>query len=88
MQITQWKVYINRLRHLNELKENTIQEIRNLTPDIIRKDLENAVQGTRLCLNNNGGHLEDIILEKNSACWSAAHVQPVSRLQLLLSNAH
>ena len=63
MLIMQRKVYINTPRDFVELKENIIQEIRNLTPNIIRKIMETVVKRIRLYLNNNGKHLKDIIFK-------------------------
>ena len=52
------------LRDLDELKENTIQEIHNLTSDILWKVMETDVHGMRfLVLKNSGGHLKDIIFK-------------------------
>ena len=51
MLIMRWKIYINRSRDLDELKENTLHEIVNL------KVMETVIQRMRLYLNNNSGHL-------------------------------
>ena len=48
------KFYINRTRDLDKLKDNIIQEICNLTPDILTKVTKTVVQRMCLCLNNNG----------------------------------
>ena len=48
---------------LNELKNNIIEEINRITPDIFEKVMENTVRRIRLCLNYNGDHLKDIIFK-------------------------
>ena len=53
------KIYINKPNTLHELK-NIIDEINRLAPVI----LENTVRRIRLCLNNNGEHLKDIIFKQ------------------------
>ena len=40
---------INRPRNLEQKKENIIQGIRNLTPDILRKIMETVSERMRLC---------------------------------------
>ena len=57
-------IYINIPRDLHELKESIIQEICNVTPYILRKVMKTVVRRIRLCLNNNGGRLNDIILKE------------------------
>ena len=46
-----------------QLKNNIIEEINRITPDILEKVMENTVRRIRLCLNNNGEHLKDIIFK-------------------------
>ena len=45
---------------IHELKNNIIEEIHRITPDILKKVIENTVRRIRLCLYNNGEHLKDI----------------------------
>ena len=61
MEYLKIKVYINRPRDLDGLRENTIQEIRNLTHDSLIKVMETDVQGMCFCLSNSGGHLKDFM---------------------------
>ena len=42
-------------------KNNTIEEINRITPDVLEKVMENTVRIIRLGLNVNGEHLKDII---------------------------
>ena len=55
----QWKVYINRPRDLDELKENIFQEFCILTPDNLRRIVDTIVQRMLLCLNNNGAWISE-----------------------------
>ena len=48
---------------LNKLKNNIIEEIKRITPEILEKVVKNTVRRIRLCLNNNGEHLKDIIFK-------------------------
>ena len=57
------KVYINMHNTLHELKNNIIDEIKRITPNILEKVMENTVCRIHLCLNNNGEHLKDIIFK-------------------------
>ena len=57
------KVYINIRNTLHELKNNIIEEINRTTPDTQEKVMENTARRIRLCLNNNGEHLKDIIFK-------------------------
>ena len=45
------------------VKKNIIEEINRITPDILEKVMENTVHSIRLCLNNNGENLNDIIFK-------------------------
>ena len=57
------KVYINRPRTLEDLKMNICQEIRNITPDILRKVMEFVTKRMGMCINTNSKHLNNIILK-------------------------
>ena len=57
------KVYINMHNTPNELKNNIIEKINRITPDILEKVMENTIRRIRLCLNNNEEHLKDIIFK-------------------------
>ena len=48
---------------LHELKNNIIEEINRITPDVLEKIMENIVRRMRLRLNNSRGHLKDIIFK-------------------------
>ena len=56
-------VYTNVANTLHELKNNIIEEINRINPDIWEKVMENTVRRTRFCLNNNGEHLKDILYQ-------------------------
>ena len=56
-------VYINMPNTLHELKNNVIEEINRLTPDILEKVMENTVRRILFCLNNIVEHLKDIIFK-------------------------
>lgn len=55
------RVYVNKPRNIQALKENIRAEIRGLQPATLTKVLEHAVERARLCEANNGRHLKDII---------------------------
>ena len=55
------KVYIEMPGSLQELKQNIIREINNISPETLRKVMDSTVARARHCLTNNGGHLKDIV---------------------------
>lgn len=55
------RVYINKPKTLQQLKENIQEEIGNLSPEVLKKVMENAIERTRICSNSEGGHLTDVI---------------------------
>ena len=57
------KVYIIMPNTLHELKNSIIEEINRLTSDTLEKVMKNTVRRIRLCSNNNGEHLKDIVFK-------------------------
>ena len=57
------KVYINKPNTLQELKNNIIAEINGITADVLQNVTENTVKSIRMCIVNDGKHLEDIIFK-------------------------
>jgi hypothetical protein len=55
------RVYMNRPPTLEALKENIQQEVMNLSPEVLREVMENAIKRAQMCINSGGGHLADII---------------------------
>ncbi|XP_023311192.1 uncharacterized protein LOC111692289 [Anoplophora glabripennis] len=55
------KVYINKPRTIQQLKNNIRDEINNITPEVLRKVMENVLERARICEAENGHHLRDII---------------------------
>lgn len=55
------KVYVNSPQTLEQLKENIRQEIANITPEILKNVMQNAIKRAQMCINENGRHLLDII---------------------------
>lgn len=55
------KVYVNKPRTIEELKTNIRDEINNITPEVLRKVMENVLERAHLCEAENGHHLRDII---------------------------
>lgn len=55
------KVYANRPRTIQQLKANIRQEILSLQPQMLRSVMENSLERARLCEDENGGYLRDII---------------------------
>ncbi|CAK9826872.1 hypothetical protein ANTRET_LOCUS4642 [Anthophora retusa] len=55
------KVYANKSRSLDQLKENIRTEIRNVMPETLTNVMENVLKRAQLCEAKNGQHLCDII---------------------------
>lgn len=55
------RVYINKPRTIQELKENIRAEIRRLGPETLRTVMENAVERACICEQENGSHLRDVV---------------------------
>lgn len=56
------KVYVNKPQTIPQLKNNIRDEIRAITPEILRKVMENVLERARICEAANGHHLRDIIV--------------------------
>ena len=57
------KVYLNKPRTIQELKENIREEVRALAPEILRKVMESALERAHQAEANNRHHLKDIIFK-------------------------
>lgn len=57
------RVYRNKPRSIEELKENIRNEIAALGPEILEKVMDNAIARARLCKDEQGGHLKDVIFK-------------------------
>ena len=55
------RVYVNKPRTIPQLKNNIRNEIEVITPEILRKVMENVLERARMCEAENGHHLRDII---------------------------
>ncbi|CAK9821562.1 hypothetical protein ANTRET_LOCUS270 [Anthophora retusa] len=55
------KMYANKPRSLDQLKENIRTEIRNIMPETLTNVMENVLKRVQLCEAKNGQHLCDII---------------------------
>ncbi|KOC59803.1 hypothetical protein WH47_10771 [Habropoda laboriosa] len=55
------KVYVNKPRTIEQLKENIRAEIRELMPDTLTKVMANVLKRAQLCDTENGGHLCNIV---------------------------
>ncbi|CAK9816260.1 hypothetical protein ANTPLA_LOCUS8940 [Anthophora plagiata] len=55
------KVYANKPRGLDQLKENIRTEIRNIMPATLTNVMENVLKRAQLCEAKNGQHLSDVI---------------------------
>lgn len=55
------RVYVNKPQTIAVLKENIRQECRELSPEILRKVMGNAIKRAQMCINTGGSHLPDII---------------------------
>ncbi|XP_037731463.1 uncharacterized protein LOC119562373 [Drosophila subpulchrella] len=57
------KVYVNRPRTLEELKDNIREEIAAIPAEMLAKTMENAAKRAQYAINARGGHLKDIIFK-------------------------
>lgn len=57
------KVYRNRPNTLQELKNNIIEEINTINAFVLGSVSQNIVQRMRICYNNDGKHLKDVIFK-------------------------
>lgn len=55
------KVYVNKPQTLGQLKQNIRDEIRRLQPETLRRVMQNALKRANACIEQNGGHLSDVI---------------------------
>jgi hypothetical protein len=55
------RLYVNKPRTLEQLKENIRAEIRALELQILTNVMNNAIERARLCEAVNGAHLKDVI---------------------------
>lgn len=55
------KVYANKPKTLDELKNNIRAEIAAISPATLANVMQNAKKRAEFCLRNNGGHLIDIV---------------------------
>lgn len=55
------RVYVNKPATIRELKTNIRNEIRAITPEILRKVMQNVLKRAQLCEAENGHHLRDVI---------------------------
>ena len=55
------KVYNDNPNTLQEIKLIIIQEISRITPEVLRKVMDNVIERVHSCLNNFGRHLKDVI---------------------------
>ncbi|XP_011882183.1 PREDICTED: uncharacterized protein LOC105569928 [Vollenhovia emeryi] len=57
------RVYANKPQALAALKENIRHEAANISPDVLKKAMENAIKRAQMVINNGVGHLTDIIFK-------------------------
>ena len=55
------KIYLNKPNTLQEIKNNIIQEISLLDPAIFESVNENTAKRMRICFNNDGKHVKNIL---------------------------
>ena len=58
------RVYVNKPQTIEQLKHNIEAEIRAIEPETLRAVMQNACLRAQLCIDENGGHLSDIIFHK------------------------
>ncbi len=54
-------VYKDSTQSLDDLRNNIIITIREITADLCEKVMENWVERIHICKSSRGGHLKDII---------------------------
>ena len=57
------KVYVNKPRTLEDLKDNIREEIAAIPAEMLAKTMENAAKRAQYAINARGGHLKDIIFK-------------------------
>ena len=57
------KVYINRLRSIEQIKDAIRQEITAIPHEMTRQVIDNFGERLRQCVDNNGSHLIDLIFK-------------------------
>ena len=57
------KVYVNKPRTVEELKDNIREEIAAIPAEMLAKTMENAAKRAQNAINARGGHLRDIIFK-------------------------
>ena len=57
------RVYVNRPQSLDDLKDNIRQEIANIPGVILVRVIENTRNRYMKCIDNEGGHLPDMIFK-------------------------
>ena len=55
------KVYANKPKTLDELKDNIRAEITAISPEMLANVMENARKRAEFCIRNEGGHLIDVV---------------------------
>lgn len=55
------RVYVNKPATIPQLKTNIRNEILSITPEILRKVMENVLKRAQMCEAENGHHLRDIV---------------------------
>jgi len=55
------KVYANKPKTIEELKNNIRAEIAAISPETLANTMENAEKRAHFCLSNKGGHLIDVV---------------------------
>jgi hypothetical protein len=62
--LPQIKVYINKPRNIQELKDSIRLEIANLEEEMLGRAIENLKERLQECIQKKGHHLTDIIFRK------------------------
>ena len=58
------KVYVTNPSNLQELKDNITHQIVRISPDTLRKVMQNTVKRAQSCRSISGHHLKDIVFKK------------------------
>jgi hypothetical protein len=55
------RVYAEKLRNVEHLRQRIIEACNAITPGIIKRGFLDWVKRLNLCIENNGGHIEQVL---------------------------
>jgi hypothetical protein len=55
------QVYAEKIRSVEHLRQRVIEACNAITPGIIKRVFDDWVKRLNLCIENNGGHIEQVL---------------------------